>query len=147
MLMVFISLLPNQGRDSVISIVQERVISVFKINQQRANFQNQFTLKLFPYKHSWQQKFYQSRYSRERETIGDNRQINRQSDSKILRQIYTYMHTYTVKTQKHGQICRYMERYRRDHLPCLLRNLYVNQEVTVRTSQGTTGWFQIGKGE
>ena len=33
-----------------------------------------------------------------------------------------------------------------DHLTCLLRNLYVGQEATVRTVQGTTDWFQIGKG-
>ena len=32
-----------------------------------------------------------------------------------------------------------------DHLTCLLRNLYVGQEVTVRTGHGTTDWFQIGK--
>ena len=33
-----------------------------------------------------------------------------------------------------------------DHLNCLLRNLYVGQEATVRTGLGTTDWFQIGKG-
>ena len=33
-----------------------------------------------------------------------------------------------------------------DHLTCLLRNLYPGQEATVRTGQGTTDWFQIGKG-
>ena len=33
-----------------------------------------------------------------------------------------------------------------NHLTCLLRNLYVGQEATVRTGQGTTDWFQIGKG-
>ena len=33
-----------------------------------------------------------------------------------------------------------------DYLICLLRNLYAGQEATVRTGQGTTGWFQIGKG-
>ncbi|KAB0337119.1 hypothetical protein FD754_025355 [Muntiacus muntjak] len=33
-----------------------------------------------------------------------------------------------------------------DHLTCLLRNLYACQEATVRTGQGTTDWFQIGKG-
>ena len=33
-----------------------------------------------------------------------------------------------------------------DHLACLLRNLYVGQEGTVRTGHGTTDWFQIGKG-
>ena len=33
-----------------------------------------------------------------------------------------------------------------DHLTCLLRNLYVGQEATVRSVHGTTVWFQIGKG-
>ena len=33
-----------------------------------------------------------------------------------------------------------------DHLTCLLRILYAGQEATVRTGQGTTDWFQIGKG-
>ena len=34
----------------------------------------------------------------------------------------------------------------RDHLTCLLRNLYLGQEATVRTGHGQTDWFQIGKG-
>ena len=33
-----------------------------------------------------------------------------------------------------------------DHLTCLLRNLYEDQEATVRTEHRTTDWFQIGKG-
>ena len=33
-----------------------------------------------------------------------------------------------------------------DRLTCLLRNLYAGQEATVRTGQGITDWFQIGKG-
>ena len=33
-----------------------------------------------------------------------------------------------------------------EHLTCLLRNLYVCQEATVRTGHGKTDWFQIGKG-
>ena len=33
-----------------------------------------------------------------------------------------------------------------DHLTCLLRNLYADEEATVRTGHGTTDWFQIGKG-
>ena len=32
-----------------------------------------------------------------------------------------------------------------DHFTCLLRNLYADQEATVRTGHGTTDWFQIGK--
>ena len=33
-----------------------------------------------------------------------------------------------------------------DHLTCLLRNLYAGQEAMVRTKNGITDWFQIGKG-
>ena len=33
-----------------------------------------------------------------------------------------------------------------DHLTCLLRNLYSDQEAKVRTRHGTTDWLQIGKG-
>ena len=33
-----------------------------------------------------------------------------------------------------------------DHLTCLLRNLRLGQEATVRTGHGTTDWFQIRKG-
>ena len=32
-----------------------------------------------------------------------------------------------------------------DHHTCLMRNLYVGQEATVRTGHGTTDWFQIRK--
>ena len=33
-----------------------------------------------------------------------------------------------------------------EHLICLLRNLYADQEATDRTGHGTTDWLQIGKG-
>ena len=33
-----------------------------------------------------------------------------------------------------------------DHLTCLLRNLYANQEATVRTRHETMNLFRIGKG-
>ena len=33
-----------------------------------------------------------------------------------------------------------------DHLTCILINLYAGQEAIIRTEQGTTDWFQIGKG-
>ena len=33
-----------------------------------------------------------------------------------------------------------------DHLTCLLRNLYADQEATVRTGHRTADWFQRGKG-
>ena len=34
----------------------------------------------------------------------------------------------------------------RDHLTCLLRNLYAGQVATVRTGHGKMDWFQTGKG-
>ena len=33
----------------------------------------------------------------------------------------------------------------KDHLICLLRNMYAGQRATVRAGHGTTDWFQIGK--
>ena len=33
-----------------------------------------------------------------------------------------------------------------DHLTCLLKNLYADQEARVRTGRGTKDWFQMGKG-
>ena len=33
-----------------------------------------------------------------------------------------------------------------DDITCLLRNLYANQEATVRTRYGTNDQFKIGKG-
>ena len=33
-----------------------------------------------------------------------------------------------------------------DYLTCIFRNLYGGQEAKVGTGQGTTDWFQIGKG-
>ena len=33
-----------------------------------------------------------------------------------------------------------------DHLTCLLRNLYIGQNTTVKTGHRATDWFQIGKG-
>ena len=32
-----------------------------------------------------------------------------------------------------------------DHLTCLLRNLYADQEATLRTRHGKMDWFQFGK--
>ena len=34
----------------------------------------------------------------------------------------------------------------RDHLTCLLRNLYAGQEAIVRTGHGIADWLQIWKG-
>ena len=44
------------------------------------------------------------------------------------------------------QTGKFLEMGLPDHLTCLLRNLYANQEATVRTRHGTKDWFQTGKG-
>ena len=41
---------------------------------------------------------------------------------------------------------KYLEMEIPGHVTCLLRNLYVGQEATVRNGHRTTDWFQIGKG-
>ena len=41
---------------------------------------------------------------------------------------------------------KFLEIGKPDHLTYLLRNPYAGQEATVRTGDGTTDWFQIGKG-
>ena len=33
-----------------------------------------------------------------------------------------------------------------DDFTCLLRNLYIGQEATIRTRHGTMDWFKTGKG-
>ena len=47
----------------------------------------------------------------------------------------------------HNQLWKILKEMRiSDHLTCRLRNLYADQEATVKTGHGTTDWFQIGKG-
>ena len=41
---------------------------------------------------------------------------------------------------------KFLKRRIPDHLTYLLRNLYLNQEATVRMLHGTMNWFKIGKG-
>ena len=46
----------------------------------------------------------------------------------------------------HNKLWKILKEIRKpDHLTCLLRNLYSGLEATVRTGDGTTDWFQIGK--
>jgi len=47
----------------------------------------------------------------------------------------------------HNKLCKILKEMGiKDHLACLLRNLYAGQEATVKTGHETTDWFQIGKG-
>ena len=46
----------------------------------------------------------------------------------------------------HNKLCKILkEMGMPDHLTCLFRNLYADQEATVRTERGKTDWFLIGK--
>ena len=55
-----------------------------------------------------------------------------------------YAKPLTVWTTTNSKILKEMRLP--DHLTCLLRNLYTDQEAIVTTGHGTTDWFQIGKG-
>ena len=46
----------------------------------------------------------------------------------------------------HDRLWKIQEMGIRDHLTCLLRNLYAGQKATIRTGHGTIDWFQIGIG-
>ena len=46
----------------------------------------------------------------------------------------------------HNKLCKILRDRILDKVICLLRNLYVGQEATVRAKHGTIDWFEIGKG-
>ena len=47
----------------------------------------------------------------------------------------------------HNELCKIIKEMGiPDYLTCLLRNLYADQEATLRTSHGTTEWFRTRKG-
>ena len=46
----------------------------------------------------------------------------------------------------HNKLCKILRDRILDKVICLLRNLYVGQEATVRTLYERTDWFKIGKG-
>ena len=63
--------------------------------------------------------------------------------------IYFYFIDYAIAfdCMDHNKLWKILEEMGiPDHLTCLLRNLYADQEATVRTGHGTTDWLQIGKG-
>ena len=46
----------------------------------------------------------------------------------------------------HNKLCKILKEMRVvDYLTCLLRNLYVGQEATLRIGHETTDWFKIGE--
>ena len=46
----------------------------------------------------------------------------------------------------HNKLWKILKEMEPDHLTCLMRSLYADQEATVRTGHGKTDWFQIRKG-
>ena len=57
------------------------------------------------------------------------------------------MSTSTESSKKNKKVTEKLQEMRiPEHLTCLLRNLYVGQDATVRTGHGTTEWFQIREG-
>ena len=63
--------------------------------------------------------------------------------------IYLYFINYAKAFDcvDHNKLCKALKEMSiPDHLTCLLRNLYIGQEATVRTLCGKTDWFKIEKG-
>jgi len=59
---------------------------------------------------------------------------------------YAIAFDYAIACVDHNKLKILKEMGIPDHLTSLLRNLYADQEATVRTGGGTTDWFHIGKG-
>ena len=70
--------------------------------------------------------------------------ICKRAPEKHLLLLYWLLQSLCVDHNKLWKIIKEIEIS--DHLNCILRNLYVGQEATVRTGHGTMDWFQIGKG-
>ena len=63
--------------------------------------------------------------------------------------IYVYFIDYTKSSDcvDHNRLWKILKEIRiPNHITCLLRNLYVGQEATVRIGHGTTDWFPTRKG-
>ena len=66
---------------------------------------------------------------------------------RIPKKIYFIDYAEAFDCMDHNKLWKILQEMGiKDHLTCLLRNLYAGQEATVRTGHGTTDWFQIGKG-
>ena len=56
------------------------------------------------------------------------------------------LHTKAFDCMDHNKLWKILKEMGiSNHIICLLRNLYVGQEATVKTGHGTTDWFKIGK--
>ena len=60
---------------------------------------------------------------------------------------FFFIYAKAFDTIDHNKLWKILKETRiPDHLTCLLIYLYAGQEAAVRSRQGTTDWFQIGKG-
>ena len=67
----------------------------------------------------------------------------------FYKNIYFWFLDYTkaFDCMDHNKLWKILQEVRKpDHLTCLLRNLYADQEAMVRPRHGTMYWFKIGKG-
>ena len=74
----------------------------------------------------------------------DHRESKRVPETHLLLLYWLCQNLYCVDHNKLWKILKQLGIP--DHLTCLLRNLYADQEATVRAGHGTTNWFGIGKG-
>ena len=75
--------------------------------------------------------------------------LDHQKSKRVPKNIYFWFIDYgkAFDCVDHNKLWKILKKMGiRDHLICLLRNLYASQEVTVRTGHGTTDWFQIREG-
>ena len=72
--------------------------------------------------------------------------MDHQKSKRVPEKHLHHWHTKAFDYVDHTKLWKILKEMRiPDHLTCLLRSLYAGQEATVRTGQGTTDWFQIGK--
>ena len=69
----------------------------------------------------------------------------KQESSKTTSTFALLTHAKAFDHVDHNRLWKIREMGRTDHFTRLLRNLYADQEATVRIGRGTD-WFQIGKG-
>ena len=61
-------------------------------------------------------------------------------------QNHGYLISLLIHCVNHNNCGKFLKKWNTRPPDCLLRNLYADQEATVRTGHGTTDWFQMGKG-
>ena len=65
----------------------------------------------------------------------------------LQKNIYFINYAKAFDCLDHNKLCKILKEMGiPDHLTCLLINLYVGQDATVKTGHGIMNWFQIGKG-